>query len=649
MTTLRELLIEIGVDADDAGIKKIEKGLSDVIGVAKAVGVAIAAAGAAVFGLAKSAANYADKIEDTAMAVGVTNHSLQTLAHAAKLSGASFEELEVGLRSFSRNMRDAADKGGIAADAFARLRVNTQDANGNMRDSDAVLADVADRFASMSNGAEKTALAMDIFGRSGTRLIPMLNAGAGGIAEMRAEAERLGIVLDDNAIRAGSDFNDSLDRLSAVFIGLKNSIGAAVIPALMELVDSLREIVVANMDIIRTNLTKFMNGLIRVIKATTKFVGFLSSGFSRISSVVGGMVPLLKTLGFLLLAAGAGKLVMGLAAVAKGFMMVSKSILLTKAAALLIPILIGAAVLLAALAIDDFIAFVQGRPSVLGFLIKNRDEILAKIKETLNSIVIWIDSMFQKMFNLLELGIAEVFKFFGVMDSEAYDAAKNIVDAFRWLYDQIKSLMSFLGSTIADNFENFVKPIAQTLVAMILEPMNAIKQLPQLFEQVANMIFSTLASVIDFFIGGILRVFGVPEEKIKWLMDFMRWGLSNLAESIGVAVDTVLGVIDSVVGGLVDGVLGGLSAVAKFTAGIFGGRNDTDVQTQAQQSLVGAMQQSTTNNQAVNSTTQVSPTINVTVNSAGEANGEDIARKIRDEITAVARSVNSNNQPQFAN
>ena len=648
MTTLRELLIEIGVDADDAGIKKIEKGLSDVIGVAKAVGVAIAAAGAAVFGLAKSAANYADKIEDTAMAVGVTNHSLQTLAHAAKLSGASFEELEVGLRSFSRNMRDAADKGGIAADAFARLRVNTQDANGNMRDSDAVLADVADRFASMSNGAEKTALAMDIFGRSGTRLIPMLNAGAGGIAEMRAEAERLGIVLDDNAIRAGSDFNDSLDRLSAVFIGLKNSIGAAVIPALMELVDSLREIVVANMDIIRTNLTKFMNGLIRVIKATTKFVGFLSSGFSRISSVVGGMVPLLKTLGFLLLAAGAGKLVMGLAAVAKGFMMVSKSILLTKAAALLLPILIGAAVLLAALAIDDFIAFVQGRPSVLGFLIKNRDEILAKIKETLNSIVIWIDSMFQKMFNLLEMGIAEVFKFFGVMDSEAYAAAKNIVDAFRWVYEQMKGIFQFLGSLFGEALEN-VRPVMQTLVAMILEPMNAIKQLPQLFEQVANMIFSTLASVIDFFIGGILRVFGVPEEKIKWLMDFMRWGLSNLAESIGVAVDTVLGVIDSVVGGLVDGVLGGLSAVAKFTAGIFGGRNDTDVQTQAQQSLVGAMQQSTTNNQAVNSTTQVSPTINVTVNSAGEANGEDIARKIRDEITAVARSVNSNNQPQFAN
>ncbi len=56
-----------------------------------------------------------------------------------------------------------------------------------------MFADVAEALSRMPEGAEKTALAIAVFGRSGANLMPFLNSGRDGLAEMGAEAERLGL------------------------------------------------------------------------------------------------------------------------------------------------------------------------------------------------------------------------------------------------------------------------------------------------------------------------------------------------------------------------------------------------------------------------------------------------------------------------
>jgi hypothetical protein len=81
---------------------------------------------------------------------------------------------------------------------------------------DQALAKVADRFARMKDGTQKAALATELFGKSGTMLIPLLNKGAKGIAALEAEARRLGITLSQADAEALQKLGDNLDTMETV-------------------------------------------------------------------------------------------------------------------------------------------------------------------------------------------------------------------------------------------------------------------------------------------------------------------------------------------------------------------------------------------------------------------------------------------------
>lgn len=654
MATLRELMIEIGIDADSTGLKKMERGLQDVIGAAKAVGVALLGAGAALFGLAKSTANYADTIQDTAMAVGLTNAELQTLAHAAKLSGSSMEEAADSMRFLSRNMAQATRGTGPAAEALQRLGVRVTDSNKKLRSTNAVFEDIAAAMSALPNGAEKTALAMDLFGRSGAKLIPMLNAGAGGIAAMRQEAYDLGIVLDDASIQAGSDFNDAVDRLTATFGGLKNAIGAAIIPALIELVNQFRNLLVANLDVIKAGFAKFLQGTITTIRYVTMYIGFMATGFSKLAGMLGGVVPLLKTFSFLMMSMVAGKMAMGIYALATGFMALTKSIVLAKLAALAIPVLIGAAVLAAALIIEDVVAYFQGRPSFLGYLLKNKDQILAKIRETVNAILIWIDEMFVALFDFVEKGIAAFFEFFGVPTEQAKQAANNIVSAFRWAYGAIKDGLVATKDFIVSTFDFIlqgVKPIINKLVEIINEPMLFFTRMPGLVKDVFELAFGVVSRFIGFAISSLMKLIGVPKDAIDAVISYMSKAFESVGTVIGDVLAFVTGLITDGIAAMfihVQETIGLIATGINFIGNLFGGGDKTATQDRTTGAVAQGVQNNVSTRSATANTT-VSPTINVTVNGqGGQTMADDIARKIRDEIAGVAQGVGRSVEPQFA-
>jgi phage-related protein len=654
MATLRELMIEIGIDADSSGLKKMERGLQDVIGAAKAVGVALLGAGAALFGLAKSTANYADTIQDTAMAVGLTNAELQTLGHAAKLSGSSLEEAADSMRFLSRNMQQATSGTGPAAEAFQRLGVRVRDANGNMRGTNDVFTELASRMASLPNGAEKTAMAMDLFGRSGAKLIPLMNAGAGGIAAMRQEAYDLGIVLDDASIQAGSEFNDAVDRLTATFGGLKNSIGAAVIPALIDLVNQFRTLLVANLDVIKAGFGKFLQGTVTTIRYVTMYLGFMATGFGKVAGMLGGVVPLLKTFSFLMMSIIAGKLAMGIYSLATGFLAVARGIKIMNLSAMLIPALIGAAVLGVALIIEDVIAYFQGRPSFLGYLLKNKDQILAKIRETVTAILTWIDEMFVALFDFMEKGIAAFFEFFGVPTEQAKLAANNIVSAFRWAYGAIKDGLVATKDFIVSTF-NFVlqgvKPIIAKLVEIINEPMLFFTRMPELVKDVFQLAFGVVTKFLEFAISSLMKMIGIPQSAIDVVISYMTSAFERVGTAIGDVMAFVTGLITDGIAAMfihVQETIGLIATGINFLGGLFGGGGQPNTQDRTTGAVAQGVQNNVSNSSASANTT-ISPTINVSVSGgASAATADDIARKIRDEIAGVAQGVGRSVQPQFA-
>jgi hypothetical protein len=95
--------------------------------------------------------------------------------------------------------------------------------------------EVADAFSEMKDGANKTALALMIFGRAGSDILPMFDKGAKGIKEMKDEAVRLGIAMSDAEIKKLDDYGDAIDR-----IGMRAKATAG--RGLTELIDKIKAV-----------------------------------------------------------------------------------------------------------------------------------------------------------------------------------------------------------------------------------------------------------------------------------------------------------------------------------------------------------------------------------------------------------------------
>ncbi len=202
-------------------------------------GVAIAFAGMfsvrAIQGSIKEVMRMADETAKLSQSVGISVETLSSFRHAADLSGTSINQVATGLGQLSRNMQNTMRDTGEARHSFEALGISVTGADGQLRAADDVLGDIADRFAGMEDGAQKTAMAMEIFGRSGRDLIPMLNQGREGLGEMRAEAERLGLVLSTEMAQQAERVNDNMTRMAGIMRGVVIGAVDALLPTLENL------------------------------------------------------------------------------------------------------------------------------------------------------------------------------------------------------------------------------------------------------------------------------------------------------------------------------------------------------------------------------------------------------------------------------
>ncbi len=180
----------------------------------------------------QAALNFADDIGKTAQKVGMTTEALSKLTYAAKLSDVSMQELQIGVQQLSKNMEAGSE--GLKA-----LGISATDSSGNLRSTAEVFADVAEAFSKMEDGAGKTAIAMNIFGRSGSNLIPLLNSGKRGLNEMGDEAQRLGVVISEKTAKSAEQFNDNLTRLNVAMGGLVQNVVGPLLPTLIKISEAL--------------------------------------------------------------------------------------------------------------------------------------------------------------------------------------------------------------------------------------------------------------------------------------------------------------------------------------------------------------------------------------------------------------------------
>lgn len=245
-------------------------------------------------------ANLGDQFYDLSQRTGIAVETLSSFKLAADKSGTSIGGFATGMKGLSRAMADAASGGKESKEAFDAVGVSATDSAGKLRPLDQVMLDVADRFAAMENGAEKNALALKLFGKSGMDLIPMLNLGRKGLEENIEQMKKFGIVTTEDA-RLGDAFNDAMTELQAATGGLTRVIGNALIPAMTSLATKAADIIAKVSAWAREHPL-----LIKVISGTVLGLGGLLTILGSVSYAIGTVLKHIPTLvnGFKVLVAG---------------------------------------------------------------------------------------------------------------------------------------------------------------------------------------------------------------------------------------------------------------------------------------------------------------------------------------------------------
>jgi hypothetical protein len=200
-------------------------------------GVAIAAVGATI-AVAKSVAEQGKEMSKLSQSYGLPIETVSSLRVASKLTGVSLETLTVGMGRLAKASATFATTGKDTTGAFTTLGLKVTDAAGHLRPMSALMEDVAEKFSKMENGTGKTALAMQLFGRSGAALIPFLNEGKAGIAEMTELSNRLGLTWSEKDLQAAEQLQHTVEILDLRTTAFKEQLAKAVIPSLNNLADA---------------------------------------------------------------------------------------------------------------------------------------------------------------------------------------------------------------------------------------------------------------------------------------------------------------------------------------------------------------------------------------------------------------------------
>ena len=214
-----------------------EKNFKQISSFAKTAAGSLAAlyGASSAAGFIKTQIDLADATGKMAQKVGLSVEELSKLQYAAKLADVDAGQLQGGLVRLSKGMIEAANNTGTARNAFAAMGISIKNTDGTLKSSGQVLDEVANKFAGYEDSATKTALAVQLFGRAGADLIPLLNAGASGIKEAGDELERFGAVISTNAAKNAELFNDNITRLTTVGSALGQSIANDILPYLNRL------------------------------------------------------------------------------------------------------------------------------------------------------------------------------------------------------------------------------------------------------------------------------------------------------------------------------------------------------------------------------------------------------------------------------
>lgn len=167
-------------------------------------------------------------LKDSAEAAGLSTTAFQVFSRAAIDGGATAEQFSASMGRFQQAIAETAKGNGELIKTFRNLGVGVLDSSGKLRGNEDILLDVADAIARIPDPAQRTAAAMELFGRSGAKLVNMLAQGKIALQEFGKKLKETGSIVEEDTITNFDLLTKAIERLYDVGVTkLQNFLGDA--------------------------------------------------------------------------------------------------------------------------------------------------------------------------------------------------------------------------------------------------------------------------------------------------------------------------------------------------------------------------------------------------------------------------------------
>ena len=207
-------------------VKKVDDVGNKITGIAKNATMFFAAKMGVVIGLTQHFASVGDQLDKMSIRTNMSVKSLSEMKFALTQCGSNLETFEMALNKVSENLTKAPDK-------FRALGLSVS----QMKNLDAEnrFFRIADALRGIESPAKQTAAVIDLFGDSGTKLLPLINAGVQGADQLRLMANQLNITMTKEDTDKAAALSDAYDRFSRSIQSVSLALGAVFAPVMTEM------------------------------------------------------------------------------------------------------------------------------------------------------------------------------------------------------------------------------------------------------------------------------------------------------------------------------------------------------------------------------------------------------------------------------
>ncbi len=442
----------------------------------KYITVPVTAAVSALSALALKTTETVNQMSDTAKQLGVGLEAMQKWEYAAKQLGSETQYLDKAFQKINNLLGQIAN-GDDVSEQLSKIGLTMDDLAG--LDAEQAFAKIRNAISQVEDASTRTALANQFFGdKLGTLLNPVLSASEDELEAWMEEAEKVGIVSEEDAEVTGA-LGNQIYALKQAFLSLRTELATALAPIMTKIVNFLKDTVIPKVKELIQKWKEMSSGL----KVIIGVIGGILTAIGPIISVVAKVIGLVGKLKEAVSALGGATKVLGAIAKAGPW-------------AAIIAVI---AVLL--LQNENFRALLKRLLDIVKQLIDKVVELVGKIIEKLKPILDLLMNVINQIIDVLVEVIDGVLDAVMMVLDEVVKLLESLIEPITRILEMLTAILVPITQLIAKILQVVAK-ILQLVIRLVVEIIDVVIQL---IDGVLNILIEIINVIVDI-LGAVIKV-----------------------------------------------------------------------------------------------------------------------------------------------